>query len=417
MPRSNDLRAQRAQLVADARKLIGGDKVSDEDNAKFDAMMGEVERFDAQITRTEKAERLEAETAFHRQEVRAETGVSTDEQAAKVGREGRVLAAWATGRVRNLTDADRAVFAQRTADDNRFQNAGQATTPDSAGGYTIPPAFVQELLIAMKAYGGVRAVARTIQTDRGQDIRQPTLNDTTRRAVIIGENQPTPDGNPLAFGTTTLKAWMWRAPPITMSFEIEQDSGINMEQTIRDCLSESFARAQADSFTLGSGMNEPQGVVTGAVVGKVGIAGQAASVTLDDLLDLQHAPDPSVRQNGVYMLNDDAVRTLRKLKDGNGRFLWDDGLASVSGTPGGSTLLGKPVVINQQMPVMAAGAKSILFGDFSSYVVRDVMALRLIKLTELYALNGQTAIVGFFRGDGRYVAAQPKVFAYQNSAT
>ena len=417
MPRSNDLRAQRAQLVADARKLIGGDKVSDEDNAKFDAMMGEVDRFDAQITRTEKAERLEAETAFHRQEVRAETGVSVDEQTAKAGREGRVLAAWATGRVSNLNDADLAVFRQRTAPDGRFQNAGQATSPDSAGGYTIPPAFVQELLVAMQAYGGVRSVARTIRTDRGQDIHQPTLNDTTRKAVIIGENQPTPDGNPLAFGTTTLKAFMYRAPPITVSFEIDQDSGINMEQTVRDCLGESFARAQAEHFTTGSGTGQPQGVVTGAALGKVGVAGQATSVTLDDLIDLQHTPDPAIRNNGRWMFHDDVIRGLRKLKDGNGRFLWDDASASVSGVSGGPTLLGKPVTINQNMPVMSAGARSILYGDFSSYVIRDVMALRLIKLTELYVLNGQFAIVGFMRGDARYVTAQPKVFAYQNSAT
>jgi HK97 family phage major capsid protein len=112
------------------------------------------------------------------------------------------------------------------------------------------------------------------------------------------------------------------------------------------------------------------------------------------------------------------LKVVRKLKDLDGRPIFVPGYEQ--GNPGGAPdrLLGRPIYISQEMPVMAANAKSILFGDFSRYMIREVMDLTLFRMADSnFILNGQIGFVAFNRQGGNLIDVGGAVKHYANSAT
>ena len=95
------------------------------------------------------------------------------------------------------------------------------------------------------------------------------------------------------------------------------------------------------------------------------------------------------------MMKDSTLLLVRKLKDGNDQYLWQEGMSV--GEP--DRLLGYPIVINQDMPAATTGLVSILFGDWSKMIVRDVANVRVIRLDERYRDNDQTGFIAFSRHD------------------
>jgi HK97 family phage major capsid protein len=183
-----------------------------------------------------------------------------------------------------------------------------------------------------------------------------------------------------------------------------------------------LGRIQNSHFTTGNGTTQPNGIVTAAGTGKAGLTGQTLTVIYDDLVDLEHSVDPAYRsQPGVgYMMHDSSVKVLRKIKDSQNRPIFVPGYEADAMINGGAPdrLMGRPIYVNQDMPVMAASAKSILFGQLSKYVVRDVMDLTLFRMTDsAFTLNGQIGFVGFLRTGGNLIDAGGAVKLYVNSAT
>ena len=118
------------------------------------------------------------------------------------------------------------------------------------------------------------------------------------------------------------------------------------------------------------------------------------------------------------MMHDQTVRAIRKIVDTNSRPLYIDNFdQGITGGTGG-TLAGAQVITNQQMPIMGANAKSILFGDFSYYKIRDVMAMNLFRFTDsVYASKGQVGFLAWMRSGGNFIDVGGAVKAFANSAT
>nr|BDD44896.1 hypothetical protein 3 [bacterium] len=132
------------------------------------------------------------------------------------------------------------------------------------------------------------------------------------------------------------------------------------------------------------------------------------------MFDLKHSVDVAYRENSEWMFNDNTLKAISKLKDADGRPLWQPSLTA--GAP--DLILGKPFVINTDIADMAANAKSILFGDFSSYFIRDVMDLTIFRLSEKYIESGQIGFIAYSRHDGLLAdAGTGPVKHYANSAT
>jgi HK97 family phage major capsid protein len=150
------------------------------------------------------------------------------------------------------------------------------------------------------------------------------------------------------------------------------------------------------------------------------LVGQTTSVIYDDLVDLFHSVDVAHRMSPgcKWMLADSSIKVIKKIKDSTGRPLWQPGVSAGAGAGFPDTILDKPYVLNNDIAVMAANAKSILFGDLSKYKIRQVMGFTLLRLVERYAEFGQVGFLAFMRADGNLIdAGSNPVKYYQNSAT
>lgn len=417
MSKLAQLREQRnakARAAQDLNAKHPADKPMPADAAsQLDALLAEVEAIDADINRETRAAALLADNpqAQHEAALNAATrtpGAHGDESAA--------LRTFLQAGLSALPEAARQAMHARQNPDIR---AAMSTTTGSEGGYTTALEYQRSVEAAMKAYGGVRAVASVFQTATGAQMQFPTGDATSEIGEIVGQNVPV-TGQDTTFGLTTLDVYKYSSKKIALPFELLQDSFIDIEAYIREVLAMRLGRITSTHYATGTGTGQPRGIVTGAAAGKVGATGQTVTVTYDDLVDLEHSVDPAYRgMPGVgWMFHDSTLKALRKLKDSNGRPIFVPGYEQ--GNPGGAPdrLLNRPIAICQEMPVMAANAKSILFGAFSKYRIRDVLDLTLFRMTDsAFTLNGQVGFVAFMRSGGNLVDAGGAVKYYQNSAT
>ena len=204
---------------------------------------------------------------------------------------------------------------------------------------------------------------------------------------------------PIVFGTVALGAFTYTRGLVRLSQELMQDTAFDLSGFLTRVFGERLARVVNTHCTAGDGVAKPSGVVTEATLGVT--AASATEFTADELMDLEHSVDRAYRLNARWMMSDDALRVVKKLKDGAGRYLW---LASpADGEP--DTILGHPYTINQDVPAIAPSAKSILFGDFSKYYIRRITGARVLRLVERYADYNQIAFVAFQRWDGALIDA------------
>lgn len=277
---------------------------------------------------------------------------------------------------------------------------GQVVGTDSKGGYLAPDYFSSELIKRLKSYGGMMSVAKIITTDNGNDISFSSLDDTANMAIEIAEATAASDQE-LAFGRVTLGAWKYTSGIFKISNELLQDSIVNVESEVLDAIETRFGRRLNQRFTAGDGTNKPTGLVSTAGGLTVGSNAIATGLDYDNLVDLVHSVDPAYRNSAgtKLMFNDATLAAVRKLKDADGSPIWTMGDIT-KGVP--STILGYNYVINQDMPSIGTGNKSIVFGDLTeTYRIRLVSGVGVRRLTELYATSDEVGFVSFMRADGK----------------
>lgn len=288
------------------------------------------------------------------------------------------------------------------------------STP-SAGGYFVAPEFERRIEQAMLWFGGMREVATIVPTSDGADFAFPTSDDTSNTGERLAEGA-TIGTQDASIGQRILKAYMYSSKLVRVSYQLLQDSAFDVESWLAALLGERIGRIQNTDFTLGTGANSPQGIMTNSVQGRAGAVGTSTSVTWDDLLLLEHSVDIAYRRNpGVrWMFHDQTLRDIRRIKDGDGQYLWQPGVGA--GAP--NVISGYGYVINNDMATMAASANSIVFGDMSKYLIRVVRGIQMVRLEELYAATLQVGFFAFARADGLLInAGQNPVKHFTNSAT
>jgi len=171
----------------------------------------------------------------------------------------------------------------------------------------------------------------------------------------------------------------------------------NIESLMDELFGERLGRLANSLLTTGTGSSQPNGIVTASSAGRT--AAGTAALTADELIDLFHSVDPAYRGSPRcrWMFNDSTLASIRKLKDGQGNYLWQMGDVR-NGEP--AQLLGKPFSVNQAMADMGSSAKPVVFGDMSRYIVRKVLGFQILTLRERYAEFFQVGMVGFKRFDG-----------------
>lgn len=395
-------------------------RMTAEDASKLDALLGEIEAIDGDIKREERL--AAAALAENPQAQQDAARNAATRNPATHGAESSALRAFLSGGLQALTPEQLQAMRGRQGPEMRsawgqgIQGAMSTTTP-AEGGYTTSPEYQRKLEEAMKLFGGMRSVATILRTETGTQMNFPTADATSEEGEIVGQNLPVTGGE-TAFGNMTLDVFKYSSKKIALPFELLQDSFIDIEAYVQALLAMRLGRITNKHYTVGAGSTLPYGVVVGATLGKAGTTGQTTTVTYDDLVDLEHSIDPVYRASASYMFHDNMLAVLRKLKDDQKRPIFVPGYET--GNPGGAPdrILGRRFTINQHMAVPAASAKSILFGDLSKYIIRDVMDLTLFRMTDsAFTLNGQVGFVAFMRSGGRLIDVGGAVKYYANSAT
>jgi HK97 family phage major capsid protein len=227
----------------------------------------------------------------------------------------------------------------------------------------------------------------------------PTVNDTASTAgASAGQGVTLTDdgGKDVTFGQKVLEAFAYDTEWLRVSKELADDSIFAMEQVLGDLLGERLGRIANLQLTTGTGSSAPNGIVTASTLGKT--AAGIAAITGDEIIDLVHSIDPAYRMGPKvgFMFNDSTLAAIRKLKDGDGNYLWQMGNVQ-QGQPG--SLLGYSYRVNQAMASLATGSKVMLFGDFGKYYVRKVGAPLIGALQDKDFWPG-FGVAGYIRFDG-----------------
>jgi HK97 family phage major capsid protein len=452
MPSRVELLEQKGRLNEEAKEILkkasdeGRSEVTKEEETKFNAIHADIEKITKHVSMLDKQDEVErslAGTEGRKTQPNPIEDTRKDSRLAASARDQHdALRAWfLTGagpevnvdsrlsaaakrigmdlnkRSINLRLAGTALQSERHEDMQRWEkfhseeralSGPQSTT--STGGYSIQDAAMREVEVALLQYGAMRQVARVLRTDTGGPLPIPTVNDTTNVGALIAENT-TVSTQDIAFGQLVLDAYKYTSKAVLVSVELMQDNSVNLGSLLGSLLGERLGRITNTHFTTGTGTGQPNGVVAAATFAQAA-TGNTTAITFTNLITLYHSLDPAYRNSARFMMNDNSISKIKLMLDSQGRPLWIPGL--VDRAP--DTILGSPYTINQDMASMTISAKSILFGAFDKYLIRDVRDITLLRLDERYAEFLQVAFLAFLRTDGDLLnAGTTPIRGYQNS--
>lgn len=448
MPTAKELREKRAPLAAAIRKL--SDKANNEnrdftaeEKAEWEKVNTDYNSMTAQIERVERAEAVEAEQGPPT-DWRASVGRGNADGRDRRGTDGATqvteqhramaLSAWCrsqfgcaisqdeqeachlaglnpfasqlnvsllpTSQYADLRRRFGSVHVNRAVDHCRDFKAALSIGSGPSGGYLIPPeTLIRQLEVNMLAFGGVRQVAETIRTATGEPLSWPTADDTSNTGAQLGENTTIGSSVEPSFGKVSWGAYKFSSKPVLVPYELIEDSAFDLPNLLGAMLGERLGRITNTRQTTGTGAATCKGIVTCATAFS---AASATAISFDDVLGLEHSVDPAYRMGAGYMMHDSILLYCRKLKDGNGQYLWQSNINI--GTP--DSFFGKPLTINQDMDsTISSGKKTILFGQLSSYKIRTVGSMRMYRLEERYRDTDQDGFIALLREDANLLTS------------
>jgi len=385
MSRIQELREKRAKVWEQAKTFLDDHRqenglIKPEDNAVYEKMEDEVMNLGKEI------ERLERQDAMDR-ELSAMTNKPLASRPDKMIEEK-------TGRA---SDAYKSAFwgAMRNKMNPSVQNALQIGT-DSEGGFLVPDEYENQLIQALQEANVLRNLCNVINTSHG-DRKIPVV--ASHGSATWMDEEGAFNESDDAFTQVTLSAYKL-GTMLKVSDELLNDSYFDLEAYIAAEFARRIGAAEEEGFLTGNGSSKPTGLLHTTGGASLGVTAASATViTMDEVLDLYHSLKSSYRKNGTFLVNDATVKAIRKLKDGQGQYLWQPSVQA--GTP--DTILNRPVISSQFMPVAAAGEKTILFGDFKYYWIADRQGRTFKRLNELYAANGQVGFLASQRLDAKLI--------------
>lgn len=385
-----ELREKRAKAWDAAKAFLdtkrGNDGlISAEDEATYNKMEADVIALGKEIDRLEKQAILDAE-------LNAPTANPLTGKPKAPNMEEK------TGRA---TDEYRKAFwnAMRTRAgeglDPVIKNALQIGT-DTEGGYLVPDEFERTLIEALEEENIFRKLANVITTSTGD--RKIPVVASKGTASWVDEEGAIPESDD-SFGQVSIGAYKL-GTLIKVSEELLNDNVFNLEAYISKEFARRIGNKEEEAFFTGDSSGKPTGLLaeTGGAQLGVTTAG-AAAITFDEVLDLFYSLKAPYRNKAVFLMNDSTVKAIRKLKDGQGQYLWQPSLQA--GTP--DTILNRPIYTSAYVPAIASAAKTIVFGDLKYYWVANRQGRVFKRLNELYAVTGQVGFVATQRVDGKLI--------------
>jgi HK97 family phage major capsid protein len=257
---------------------------------------------------------------------------------------------------------------------------------DTDGGYLVPDETERAVNMALKAISPIRAIA-SVQQVSGSVYKRPFATSGTSTGWV-GETGARPQTNtPVLAELSYPTMELYAMPAATQS--LLDDSVVNIDDWLAEEVRVAFAEQEGTAFVTGDGVNKPKGFLTYPTVanaswtwGNIGFIASGAAGAFpasdpgDKLIDLVYAVKSPYRANAHFVMNRSTQSVIRKMKDGDGTYLWQP--AAAAGEP--ATLLGYPVAESEDMPSIANDSFSIAFGDWKrGYLVVDRVGIRVLR--------------------------------------
>ena len=382
-----ELRGQRAELIKNATNIVEnaqkeGRSLNAEEKSKFDAMEADARSIKEQIDIIERTAEMKKELAANA-EVR--------EAAPKATRKGAFEKYLRNG-MSSLNANERSMMAELRG------TSTQVAGTDSLGGFLVPQDFSNELDMATLFTGEVERLAKKLNTAGGALLDYPTINDTATDAGLISEAASVTVQD-MTFANAQLSAYNY-ASQVRVSMQLLQDNAFDLNAFLAEAMGERIARATNGAFTTGTGSSQPQGIITGASLGKT--AASATAIAADDILDLIHSIDPSYRNKPTFglMAHDNVIAAIRALGLGSANDFPIFIPSMEAGQP--DKLFGYNIYYNNDMESsIATGNKTLLAADFSKFVVRSAGGVQMVRLNERYMDELEVGFVSYARKDSK----------------
>jgi len=433
---AKEKRANLAQQMRSMVEEIGEpENWTDEKNAQFEAMNEDLNRQDSHIEKLERLEEIQPaleqiDDNARRDDFAANPKTVPDERVTHrdadlafraycLGSDARPEQLAAAAKLRSRPQQSKAkglllpVAPSRARDVPGMYAELRATTDymnvgtAADGGNVVPNDVMQAIEVFLVAYGGMRrSGARILRTATGGTLPIPTVDDTATTAIgaLLAENTATTI-HAFTLGQVTMGAYKYTSRLVGVSIELMQDSNFPLGPFLGETLGTRLGRITNAHFTVGETSDgAPQGVIAASTnSGLVGCTGSTYNnFTYAEVVTLLHSVDPAYRGSAAcgWMFNDATLGLWRRLVDSDSRPLWLPSI--VQDAP--DTILGKPYTLNQDVPSFSTAStgntKTIAFGAFDRYIIRDVMDIDLLRLNERYAEQGSVAFLAFQRTDG-----------------
>ena len=372
-----------AKAFLDSKQGANG-LMSAEDAATYDKMEAEVVDLGKEIDRLERQAVIDAELA------KATSTPITNKPNTQPGGETK------TGRA---TDEYKRAFwnSMRNKNSYEIQNALSIGT-DSEGGYLVPDEYEKKLVEALEDEVFFRSLATVIKTSSGD--RKIPIVTSKGEAAWIDEGGQFPESDD-SFGQTSIGAHKL-ATMIKVSDELLNDSVFNIEQYISKEFGRRIGTKEEEAFFIGDGTGKPIGIFNKTGGADIGVTTATTSITFDDVMDLYYSLRAPYRNKATWLLNDSTVRAIRKLKDGNGNYIWQPSVRE--GEP--DRILNRPYRTSIYVPELAAGNRVMAFGDYSYYWIADRQGRSFKRLNELFATTGQVGFLASERVDGKLILSE-----------
>ncbi len=384
-----ELREKRAKAWDAAKAFLdtkrGNDGLlSPEDTATYEKMEADVVALGKEVERLERQAAIDMELSKATSSpITNAPSKGTEEKTGRASAEYR-KAFWNAMRTRAGEGLDPTV-----------KNALQIGT-DTEGGYLVPDEFERTLVEALEDENIFRTLANIITTSSGD--RKIPVVASKGTASWIDEEGAIPESDD-SFGQVSIGAYKL-GTLIKVSEELLNDSVFNLEAYISREFARRIGNKEEEAFFGGDGVGKPTGILAASGGAQIGVTtAGATAVTIDEVLDLFYSLKAPYRNRAVFVMNDATIKAIRKLKDGQGQYLWQPSLQA--STP--DTILNRPVYTSAYVPAIAATAKTVVFGDFSYYWVADRQGRVFRRLNELYAVTGQVGFVATQRVDGKLI--------------
>ena len=384
MGKAIELREKRAKTWDAAKAFLDSKRgesglLSAEDTAVYERMEADVVALGKEIERLDRQAALDAEMAAPVNKPLFDGLAGKDTKTGRASKE-YTSAFWDFIRNRNTYEIRNAL----------------SIGSNPQGGYLVPDEFERQLIDALLEQDIMRRMARIIQTSYGERKIPVVVAHGNASWVEEAEQIPFSDET---FGQMSLSAFK-AATMIKISNELLNDSVFDMPAYIASEFARRIGALEEDAFFVGDGVGKPTGVTISCPVGVT--ADEADAITFDEVIDLYHSLRIPYRRRAAFVMHDSTVKIIRKLKDLSGQYLWQPSVQD--GQP--DRILSRPLYTSQYMPLAEAGAKSVLFGDFSYYWIADRQGRTFQRLNELYAETDQVGFKATQRVDGKLILAE-----------